>query len=71
MRQGKENRGGAREGAGRLPGPQPHLRGPNPRRNRVGVSLTDRELEKLIRLFTRQGVPVATILYEFAKKGGL
>lgn len=72
MRQGRENRGGTRDGAGRKLGvPQPHLRGPNPRHNRLSVSINDRELDKLERLCVSKGVPIATLLYEFAKKGGL
>lgn len=68
----KENRGGARAGAGRPAGkPQPHLRSPNARRNRVAVSVSDKELQKLFKHALRTGAPVATALYDLAKKGGL
>jgi len=68
-----ENRGGAREGAGRKPGPQPHLRRPveSLRRNRVMLNVTDRDLDKLLRQHKSSGVPIATLLYVMAKQGGL
>lgn len=67
---GKENRGGSRPGAGRRPGPQPHLQDPDARRNRVTVSLSDRELRRLQRRAWQQGTPLASLLYRYAKKGG-
>ncbi len=71
MRKGKENRGGARPGSGRKPGPQPHLRNEDARTERLNVSVSRAELEKLCKHYDRTGKPIATRLYELAKRGGL
>jgi len=70
-RKRRENRGGVREGAGRKPGPQPHLRSENPRRNRVSISITDAELTKLVRAAVKARESPATLLYRLAQRGGL
>ncbi len=68
-----ENRGGARDGAGRRPGPQPHLRRPvkSLRRNRVMLNITDLDRDKLLHQHASSGIPIATLLYVMAKQGGL
>ncbi len=64
--------GGARHGAGRKPGvPMPHLRDPDARRNRVNVSVSDAEWDKLAAKADRTRIPMATLLYQCAKRGGL
>jgi hypothetical protein len=68
----KAAHGGARKGSGRKLGVMmPHLRDPNSRVNRVHVSVSDREWDKLAALADRSGVPMATCLYNHAKRGGL
>lgn len=51
--------GGPRKGAGRRPGPESEVR-----RNRVTITLTDAELEKLKRWAEERDLPTGTVAYE-------
>lgn len=68
----KGKHGGTRAGSGRKLGvPQPHLRDPDARVNRINVSISDAEWWKLDVESNRKGIPFATVFYDYAKRGGL
>lgn len=64
----KSTWGGARPGAGRPKGSGTGP-GPNARKNRVAVMLSDTDLAKMSRIAKRKKMPVATLAFELIEKG--